>query len=206
MPFTRSFEGYRPPRRYDGQPFTQVAILEAATEDGSYVVLETISLVPPDSDPANPASRNFTTALATLTDGWYIIRWIDGSGASFDSDPIQYLTTGSSDEAEVKEKLSRMTDATTEPVLTDADLDDLVASSARPDSSNRTREDASWEPTWDYNAGAAEGWARKASKAAANFNFAEDGQRFDRAQVYAHCAAQAKMYADKAMGSLPLTT
>ncbi len=109
-------------------------------------------------------------------------------------------------EDDVEAKLQRMTDHDSEPELTQADIEDLVTAAARPDKEGRTREDADWTPTYDFNAGAAEGWARKASKAANKFNFSEDGQRFDRAQIYAHCAAQHKMYANKAMGSLPLTT
>jgi hypothetical protein len=109
-------------------------------------------------------------------------------------------------ESEASAKIGRMCDSTVEPTLDSTDLADLVDHAARIDVDGLYRDDAAWTPTWDLNAGAAEGWARKASRAAANFNFAEDGQRFDRAQIYAHCAAQAKMYADKAMGALPHTT
>ena len=103
-------------------------------------------------------------------------------------------------------RLGRMTDSGVEPTLSSDDLQDCLVASARIDLNGVYRDNAAWVPTWDYNAGAAVGWARKASKAASNFNFAEDGQRFDRSQVYAHCAAQQKVYADKAMGSLPLTS
>ena len=205
MPFTRTFESYSPPRRYDGQPFTIAEIREAATEDGSYTTIESINLFPVDADPTAPASRNFTTALATIVDGWYVIRWVDAGGSSFDSDPVQYVTTGDSSATEIKEKIGRMVESTSEPTLSDTDLDDLVDAAARADAEGRYRGESNWTPTWDLNAAAAEGWARKASKAASNFNFAEDGQRFDRAQIYAHCAAQQKLYADKAMGTLPLS-
>ena len=107
-------------------------------------------------------------------------------------------------ESEASAKIARMTDSSSEPALTSDDLSDLVDAAARPDAEGRYRDDAAWTPTWDLYAAAAEGWARKASKAATNFNFAEDGQRFDRAQIYAHCAAQQKVYADKAMGFMPL--
>lgn len=205
MAYTRSFEGYTPPKRYDSLPFIEVDIREAATEGGTYSVLETIALSPLDSDPSDPAERNFTTALATEVEGWYVIRWRDAAGSTFDSDPVQYAT-GNVDAAAARARLARMTDADTEPTLSGADLNDLVERAARADTSGLYRDDDAWTPTWDLNAGAAEGWARKASKAAANFNFAEDSQRFDRAQIYAHCAAQAKMYADRTMGSLSNTT
>ena len=108
-------------------------------------------------------------------------------------------------EAEASAQLSRMVEASSTPTLGTADINDLVNAAARPDADGIYRGESGWTPTWDLNAGAAEGWARKASKAAGMFNFAEDGQRFDRAQIYAHCAAQQKVYADKAMGTLPLS-
>jgi hypothetical protein len=201
---TRSFTGYTPPPRYDGQAFASAHIRESDAADGTYTTIDTVALFPLDTDPADPVSRNLTTDEATVVNGWYIIRWVDGLGSYTDTDPISYATLAETEDA--RAKISRMVDAETEPVLTAEDLDDLVDAAARADENGLYRNEAGWIATYDYNAAAAEGWARKASKAAANFNFAEDGQRFDRAQIYAHCAAQQKVYADKAMGSLPLTT
>jgi hypothetical protein len=93
MPFARSFESYSPPRRYDGQAFTSAEVREAATREGSYTTVQTFALFPLDADPSAPQSRNFTTTAATLVDGWYIIRWVDAAGSTFDSDPIQYRTS-----------------------------------------------------------------------------------------------------------------
>jgi hypothetical protein len=97
MPLTRSFESFSPPRRYDGQAFTQALIRECETQEGTYATIDTITLFPLDTNPASPQSRNFTTSNATLPDAWYIIRWVDALGASFDSDPVLYRTgTGGS--------------------------------------------------------------------------------------------------------------
>lgn len=64
---------------------------------------------------------------------------------------------------------------------------------------------APWVPTFDLDVAAAEGWRWKAGKATARFNFAEDGQRFDRAQVYQHCVRMTEFFAQRmAMTSLPL--
>jgi len=109
-------------------------------------------------------------------------------------------------ESEASAQIGRMTDSTVAPVLDSTDLADCVDAAARIDTNDVYRDDAAWIPTWDLNAGAAVGWSYKASRSAGNFNFSEDSQRFDRAQIYAHCAAQMKHYADKAMGSLPHTT
>lgn len=94
MPFTRSFENYKPPKRFDGLPYTQALIRESAAQTSGYATIETKTLSPVDADPTNPAARNFTTALATLAAGWYIIEWKDASGAVFDSDPVYSPTAG----------------------------------------------------------------------------------------------------------------
>jgi len=105
-------------------------------------------------------------------------------------------------ESELIDLLERITDSAVEPTLTTDDLDDLVGVAARADETGLYRGDTGWEPTWDVNAAAAEGWRRKAGKAATKFNFAEDSQRFDRSQIYQHCERQAETYANKSMGTL----
>lgn len=109
------------------------------------------------------------------------------------------------DETEALEKLGLMVLADEEPALSEEQLSDLVELARRPDADGHTYLDgtAVWTPTWDLNFAAAEGWRRKAGIAAARFSFAEDGQRFDRAQVYAHCVTQAEQYARKGMGAIP---
>ena len=109
-------------------------------------------------------------------------------------------TLTGTDETTARERLARMTDSDTEPTLSSSDLDDLLGVSARIDESGYYRGNTSWTATWDLNAGAAEGWLRKAGRAAKDFTFAEDGQRFDRAQVYQHCMSQHELYARKGMG------
>mgnify|MGYP000113614146 CR=1 FL=1 len=94
MAFTRSFEGFAPPKRYDGLPFISVSLRESATSNGTYAEIDTFTLSPVDANPANPGMRNFTTTDATLEEGWYVIRWIDGVGSTFDSDPVRFLSAG----------------------------------------------------------------------------------------------------------------
>jgi len=74
---TRSFTGFRPSSRYDDVPWNRVRIQEAAEEDGTYSVIDTLTLSPLDADPAQPAARNFTTHEATLDDAWYRIFFLD---------------------------------------------------------------------------------------------------------------------------------
>ena len=89
-----TFEGYRPVARYDSLAWTQVRIEEAATEDGVYAALETQSLSPVDSDPTDPAYRNFTTELAGDGELWYRIVFVDANGdESAPTDPVQNVTS-----------------------------------------------------------------------------------------------------------------
>jgi len=106
-------------------------------------------------------------------------------------------------EAEAQEQIERMVQASTDPALSADEVTDLVNAAARPDTDGYDRTDDAWTPTWDLNAAAAEGWSRKASLAANLFNFAEDGQRFDRSQIYANCVTQRDYYAAKGHGALP---
>lgn len=96
MPFIRSLTGFTPPRRYDLLPFTSALIRESATLAGTYTTIDTKTITPVDTDPANPASRNFTTSLGTVDPAYYLIRWRDASLATFDSDPVLVSASSSS--------------------------------------------------------------------------------------------------------------
>lgn len=88
-----TFEGYTPVARYDSLPWTQVRIEESATEDGTYAEVETINLSPVDSDPTDPAARNFTTELAGDGELWYRIVFVDANGdESAPTEPVQNVT------------------------------------------------------------------------------------------------------------------
>ena len=105
-------------------------------------------------------------------------------------------------EAEALARLGRMTDSATDPALTAADLADCLAMSKLVDSDGLAPTDDDWTPTFDLNRGAAEGWRRKAGKAAGRFDFQTDGQRFDRSQIVAHCQSQADYYRRKIHGTI----
>jgi hypothetical protein len=77
-----SLEDYRPSPRYDSLPWTDVQIQEAPASTGPWVTLETQALSPVDADPANPAYRNFTTALGTAAEQWYRVVFLDAAVAT----------------------------------------------------------------------------------------------------------------------------
>jgi hypothetical protein len=62
-----------------------------------------------------------------------------------------------------------------------------------------------WSPTWDLTWAAAVGWDRKASKAAADFDFMTGDQQFMRSQRVAACREQARRYRAQIVGSLPIS-
>lgn len=84
---------YTPLPRDDGHPWTTARIQEAAAETGPWTQIDQIALAPLDADPANPATRDLTTSLATLAEGWYRIIWADAAGGtSSPTPPVENLS------------------------------------------------------------------------------------------------------------------
>lgn len=87
-----TFENYRPPRRYDALPWTQVRVYEAAAEDAAWTLIDTIALTPVDADPSAPALRDFTTENATAPGQWYQVTFADADGdTSIPTQPVQNI-------------------------------------------------------------------------------------------------------------------
>lgn len=105
-------------------------------------------------------------------------------------------------EAEALARLTLLVQASQEPLLTAAELNELLVMSRRTDTEGRAVTDAAWEPTWDLDAGAAEGWRLKAGKVAGRFSVSVDGDGLQRAQVFSHCLSMADRYARRIMGSI----
>ena len=77
-----SFTDYSPPPRYDDQPWIAARVEESLTKLGPWTAIDDITLVPADTDPEHPQSRNFTTENATLDAGWYRVTFLDAQGDS----------------------------------------------------------------------------------------------------------------------------
>lgn len=75
-----TFSGFVPPPRFDALAWTEVRIEEGPTEAGPWTQIDVIALLPVDADPADPASRSFTTELASDGELWYRIIFADLSG------------------------------------------------------------------------------------------------------------------------------
>lgn len=88
----------------------------------------------------------------------------------------------------------------THPVLTEDQIDALLVAARRPDANGLLPGDEGWIPTWDLNAGAADGWEYKAGLVAGGYDFGEDGQHFNRSQMYAQFIAQADRFRRRSLG------
>lgn len=88
-----TFVDYVPPARYDGNPWTIVEIEESAAQDGVFTLIDTLAISPVDADPSNPATRSFTTELATEGEGlWYRLIFRDATNDdTLPTTPIQNL-------------------------------------------------------------------------------------------------------------------
>jgi hypothetical protein len=87
-----TLEDFTPGQRYDALPWTQARIEQGqvTTPDGTYTTLETIDLSPVDTDPTAPQTRNFTTALATIPEGWFRVTFLDAAGSEQRSAPVYF--------------------------------------------------------------------------------------------------------------------
>src|SRR6185369_2664945 len=76
-----SFADYTPAARFDAVAWTQAQVEEGDTSSGPWTVIDTPTLDPVDTDPANPQTRNLTTDNASDTIGlWYRITFLDDNG------------------------------------------------------------------------------------------------------------------------------
>lgn len=95
-----------------------------------------------------------------------------------------------------KDKLKKITAWTTEPELTDGEIDELLAQSGLVDSEGNGPEAEAWSPTYDLNAAAAAGWMIKAGRAASTTEAAPDSV-YVTAKVFDNCVRMAKLYSAK---------
>lgn len=97
-------------------------------------------------------------------------------------------------DAEAKATIARKTAATTAPVLTDDDLNELVKYAKRPDGGYNT------------NRAAAEGWRWKAARAAGGFTFTADGVQVDKSMLMDHCAAMVALFSRGQVRTVKINT
>lgn len=113
-------------------------------------------------------------------------------------------------EARARARLRSMTAADTAPVLSEAQITELLALCRLADAAGEVPLSDDWSPSYDLNRGAAEGWRWKAAKVATAYDFTADGANFQRSQMREACEKQAAVYARRIVTSAvvfaPLTT
>ncbi|MGI8812133.1 MAG: hypothetical protein ACR2IH_06345 [Pyrinomonadaceae bacterium] len=104
-----------------------------------------------------------------------------------------------------KNKLKRMTAWDIEPVLTDGEIDELLAQACIADSAGVAPISEEWTPTYDLNAAAAAGWLTKAARAASLVEVDPPGSGIVTAKVFENCRAMAKDYRTKRSRTITTT-
>ncbi len=103
-----------------------------------------------------------------------------------------------------QEKLKKMTAWSTEPVLTELEIDELLAQASLVDSAGLTPLDEQWTPTYDLNASAAAGWLIKAGRASELTEVDPPGSGIMTSQVFQNCLTLARIYRAKVRMSVSL--
>lgn len=80
MAFVVTLEGVVPPERDDDLPWTIARVEEATDPAGTWTQISSIVLSPVDTTPESPQPRTFTVETATLSAGWYRVKFVDASG------------------------------------------------------------------------------------------------------------------------------
>jgi hypothetical protein len=99
------------------------------------------------------------------------------------------------------EKLKLFTAWTDEPVLTEDELEDVLAETALTDGGGKTPETEGWTPTYDINKAASEAWLIKAARAAAMVEVDPPESGIVTSKVFDNCRRMARLYADRRSGT-----
>lgn len=97
-------------------------------------------------------------------------------------------------------RLANMVAASSRPVLSDEDLDALLAAARTVDSQGYLVTDAGYTPTWDLNRAAAEGWRWKAGRVAGDFDFSADDASYSKGAVMQKCLDMEALYEARSVG------
>lgn len=99
-------------------------------------------------------------------------------------------------------RLKAMTSASTEPTLSNTEIDALLTQYSLEDADGLDPSDDSWTPTYNIRAAAAEGWRWKAGRCANLVSADLDGDRLSSNQIFDHCNEMIKKYAGAASPSI----
>ena len=103
-----------------------------------------------------------------------------------------------------KEKLKKITAWDVVPLLTDTEIDELLAQGAIADAEGNGPTSEDWIPTYDINSAAAAGWLIKAGRSASTTETEPDSVNVT-SRVFANCLRMARIYAGKRTASVRVT-
>ena len=103
-----------------------------------------------------------------------------------------------------KEKLKKLTAWDVAPLLTDTEIDELLAAAAKKDAEGNAPASEDWVPTYDVNSAASAGWLIKAGRAASTTETEPDSVNVT-SRVFANCLRMSRVYSSKRATSLRVT-
>ena len=102
------------------------------------------------------------------------------------------------------DKLKKMTAWDVAPLVSEAELEELLDAAATADNAGLGPNDAGWQPTYDLNSAAAATWLLKAGRASATVEVDPPGSGLYTSKVFENCRAMAMLYTAKMAGSVSL--
>lgn len=96
--------------------------------------------------------------------------------------------------AEQIERLRMMAAATSDPVLSEDELLDVLARNGLVDDDGREPQDDEWVPTYALGAAAQDAWLLKAGKVAHRVTASDGALNVTRSDLHKHCLAMAELY------------
>ena len=166
----------------------------------------------PSANITRNAVGDYVAVVDSVAAGLWLYEWVvtgNVQGVEPGDFYVETALPGAAEYRRIRGRLSRMCAAASEPTLDEQQLDEILAEHRVPDSEGRLPTDEGWVPRWNLRAAAATGWEWQAGQASGDFDFGEDGQRFNRSQVIEHCLRMARIYrrgSGSGSGSVTLVT
>ena len=92
-----------------------------------------------------------------------------------------------------KDKLKKMTSWNVEPLLTDSEIDELLAAASLEDPAGLAPLHEEWTPTYDLNAAAASAWLIKAGRTSSTTELAPESP-FVTSKIFDNCLRMSRLY------------
>jgi hypothetical protein len=141
----------------------------------------------------------FVATLPVAVVGVWAYHWTTEAGTVEDGElEVTALSTErTAAEQAARARLVRLLSPDMIPVITSADIDDLLSRARVVDVGGVLPSEDDYVPTWttaSLEAAVAAGWELRASRCVGGVDFAEDGQSFKLSQRFEQCMLMARLY------------